>query len=446
MRIAILGYAGQGKAAYEYWNCDGNEVVICDKNTDIDAPEGAKTRLGDDHLKNLDEFDLLVRTPILHPSKILDANPESPDILDKVTTVTNEFLRVCPTQNIIGVTGTKGKGTTSTMIAQMLHAAGKRVHLGGNIGIAPLELLKGAGALDKKVSDILPDDWVVLELANFQLIDLKYSPHIAVCLMIEAEHLDWHADMEEYIAAKQQLFIWQEPDDKAVYFEQNANSKRVAAAGKGVKISYFQEPGALVKNGTICIEDQVICATNELKLLGEHNWQNVCAAVTAVWQIEQNIPAMRKVLKSFGGLPFRIELRREVDGIKYYDDSFATASGATIAAIEAIQEKKVLILGGFDRGLSLEKLADSLKKYERDIRKVILVGAAAGRLKEMLEQKGFYNYVEESSRNMDAIVRRARDFAHQGDAVVLSPAFASFDMFKNFEDRGRQFNEAVDKL
>jgi len=181
----------------------------------------------------------------------------------KVTTVTNEFMRVCPTRNIIGVTGTKGKGTTSTLIAKMLEAADKTVHLGGNIGIPPLDLLK---------RNIQPDDWVVLELANFQLIDLKSSPSIAVCLMVVPEHLNWHTDMAEYIAAKQQLFIWQTSDDIAIYYDGNEYSHTIAAAGMGSKLPYYAPPGVEIRDGALRIDELYTCSTSELKLLGTHNW------------------------------------------------------------------------------------------------------------------------------------------------------------------------------
>jgi len=180
MRIAILGFGSQGAAALEYWSSADNEITICDAITELTLPENTKSQLGPDYLQSLDEFDLIVRSPSIHPK---DIEAASPGVAAKVTTVTNEFFKVCPTKNIIGVTGTKGKGTTSTLITKMLEAAGKRVHLGGNIGTPPLEMLK---------NNIQPDDWVVLELANFQLIDLKYSPPIVACLMIASEHQDWH--------------------------------------------------------------------------------------------------------------------------------------------------------------------------------------------------------------------------------------------------------------
>lgn len=437
MKIAILGYAGQGQSAREHWDQTGNELTVCDRDPNVDLPPGVASRLGDDYLKDLDEFDLLIRTPALHPRDIQSANPDSPDILDKVTTVTNEFFKVCPTKNIIGVTGTKGKGTTSTLIAKMLEATGKTVHLGGNIGIPPLELLKNG---------INADDWVVLELANFQLIDLKYSPRFGVCLMVEPEHLDWHSDINDYIAAKQQMFTHQAADDIAVYYAKNDNSKTVVSVSPGQKKPYFAPPGATVENKNIIIGDQTICRTDELRILGQHNWQNACAAVTLVWQIAPDTEAIRQVLTTFSGLPFRLELRRELDGIRYYNDSFASAPDACQAALQAVEGPKVLIVGGFERGLNLSELAKDFKAREQEVRHVLVIGATAERIAENLKRAGFTNFTISKTKAMEEIVEAARQLARPGDAVVLSPGFASFDMFKNFEDRGLQFNEAVEKL
>ncbi|NDC22469.1 hypothetical protein EBZ57_03840, partial [bacterium] len=198
MNVAVLGYGKQGHSAQEYWGKQGHDITICDQNPDIQLPEGTKSQLGDDWNKNLDQYDLIIRSPFVHPREITKYS--SPEILQKVTTVTDEFLKVCPTKNVIGITGTKGKGTTSTLVAKMLEADGKKVHLGGNIGIPPLDMLKSA---------IKRDDWVVLELANFQTMDLKHSPHIGVCLMVVPEHLDWHTNDTEYYSAKKQMFVKQ---------------------------------------------------------------------------------------------------------------------------------------------------------------------------------------------------------------------------------------------
>lgn len=475
MNIAILGFDAQGRSSYDYWNRPGNSITICDRNPDVRLPEGAGSQLGDRYLRDLDRFDLLVRTPGLHPSDIVSAN--SAAILKKVTSNTNEFMAVCPSRNIIGVTGTKGKGTTCSLVARMLAAAGKTVHLGGNIGVPPLDLLRGAGRIDAASKDrnaraqdaraaksgnqaaagragaIQPDDWVVLELANFQLIDLKTSPLIAVCLMVVPEHLNWHADMIEYVTAKQQLFVWQTFDDIAIYYHGNEYSQTVAEAGNGAKVPYFAPPGAMVQDDRIVIGalapetgGQEICRLDELKLLGEHNWQNVCAAVTAAWQVTHNVAALHSVLTSFAGLPHRLERVRELDKVSYFDDSFAATPDAAVAALQAIKGSKVLILGGFDRQLPLENLAGALAEYAPEIRRALLIGASAQRLAAACRAAGFDNFEVSPATAMPAIVAAARQAAKPGDSVVLSPGFASFDMFKDFEDRGRQFQAAVHTL
>lgn len=437
MKIAILGYGNQGRAAFDYWSNKDNQITICDANIKLDTPEGVTTKLGEDYLKNLDEFDVIVRSPAIHPKAIVKAN--SDNILAKVTTVTNEFFKVCPSENIIGVTGTKGKGTTSTLVTEILRASGKVVHLAGNIGTPPLDLLK---------ENIKPNDWVVLELANFQLIDLKYAPKIGVCVMIVPEHLDWHDSLDEYFAAKKQLFINQTEQEIAVYYGKNEYSKAIASVGKGKKVAYYHPSGAYVENDDIIIDGQSICEVDEIKMLGRHNLQNICAAITAFWQIEKNVDAIRKVITNFKGLPFRTELRREVNGIKYYNDSFAANPGATIAAIEAIPETKVLLIGGYERGIQLDELLDAIVNNKDSIRKVIVYGAVASKVVTELKKIKYDNYVwhDNNDNGMDSIVGSATSFAKPGDAIVLSPGFASFDMFKNFEERGKAFNESVEKL
>jgi len=434
MKIAIVGYGKQGYSSYKYWQA-GNDITLCDQEPITNPPEGVSLQCGASYLDNLDQFDLIVRSPKLHPRDIVAAN--SVAVLDKVTTNTNEFFRVCPTPNVIGVTGTKGKGTTSTLIAKILEASGQRVHLGGNIGTPPLDLL---------VDNIAQDDYVVLELANFQLIDLMYSPHIAVCLMVVPEHLDWHSDMEEYVTSKKQLFIHQRENDVAIYFAPNKISLEVVSVSPAQKIPYFEKPGALIENGEIRISDNVICKTSDLKLLGKHNWQNVCAAVTAVWQITQDVDVIGKFLMNFEGLPHRIEYLREVNGISYYNDSFASAPDATIAAIEAIPEQKVVIVGGFDRQLPLEDFSKNVKSNGDSIRSILLIGASAPRVSESLRKFGFNSFVMSSAKNINDVITDAQKLAMPGDAIILSPGFPSFDMFKDFEERGLLYKKAVNNL
>lgn len=436
MNIALVGFDTEGRATYEYFRKHGNHTItICDQNTELAVPSGVPSVLGSTYLDNLDRFDLIVRTPGIHPSKILEKNPT---IADKITTQTNIFFENCPTGNIIGVTGTKGKGTTSTLITKIVEANGKTVRLGGNIGVPPLTF----------IDELKQDSWVVLELSSFQLIDLKYSPHIAVCLMVVPEHLNWHDEMAEYTTAKEQLFAHQQIDDIAVYYAGNDTSYQIASAGLGQMVPYYEGPGAIVENGLISIEEESICKVEDLKLIGAHNWQNVCAAITAVRQAGfTDSEPIRRVVTTFSGLPHRLELVRSIHDVRFYNDSFASGLHATEAAIMAIDGKKVMILGGFDRMIDLDHFGTFAMQHSDQFRTLLLIGQSAERLAGVLQTAGFTNFViDTEAQTMEAIVKHAFELAQAGDAVVLSPGFASFDLFKNFEDRGDQFRAVVKGL
>jgi UDP-N-acetylmuramoylalanine--D-glutamate ligase len=427
MKIAILGFDTEGKASYDYFADQGHEITVCDQNPSVTIPDGVEAVLGDSYLDDLDRFDVLVRTAGMPPRVILEKNPS---VGPKITTLINEFFKASPTQNIIGVTGTKGKGTTSSLITKILEAAGLDVHLGGNIGVPPLTFLH----------DLTAESWVVLELSSFQLIDLQFSPHIGVCLMVVPEHLNWHADMAEYIGAKSRMFAAQTAEDVAIYFSGNETSKQIATAGPGKLLPFYAPPGASVVDGNIVIDDQVICRTDELKLLGEHNWQNACAAVTAAWQVTQDVSAVRSVLTSFSGLEHRLEFVREFDGVRYYNDSFGTTPETAIVAIQAFEQPKVVILGGSDKGASYDALAQTVAAGS--IRKVLLIGDQADRIQAALDQAGFSNYMP-GGATMSEIVTNARQEAAPGDVVLLSTGCASFGMFQNYKDRGNQFKSSV---
>ncbi len=431
-QVAIVGYGIEGRSALPYWLEKGAEVTVCDQNEHVEVPAGVKTQLGANYLNNLGRFDVVVRTVGMHPKIILEKNP---GIQDKITTNLDEFLRVCPTKNVIGVTGTKGKGTTSTLILKMLETAGKHAFLGGNYGIPAFSFLP----------QLTEESWVVLELSSYMLYDIRRSPHIAVCLMVQPEHLDWHGDADDYFRAKSNMFAHQNEDDIAIYYAENLDSHKVASSSPGRKITYYAEPGAYVKNGQIMIDETTLCATSELKLLGKHNWQNVCAAVTVFWQVAQLPDVIRKVLTTFTGLPQRLELVREVDSVRYYNDSFGSDPFATIAAIDAIPGNKVMIVGGYERMIPLEALAQHVAK-SKGIRSLLLIGQSAARVAEALQKAGYQNFHVSTAKTMAEVVAEARRLAQKGDAVVLSPGFASFDMFKNFEDRGLQFTEVVGGL
>src|SRR6266567_4987314 len=216
-KVAILGYGVEGKAAANYWAAGGHRVTVCDANPELHVPTEYQAQLGDEYLQHLSTFDVIVRTPSIRPDSITAANQDDPAILGRVTSGVREFFAHCPA-SIIGVTGTKGKGTTTTLIAKMLEAAGHTVWIGGNIGRSPLEFL----------AKVNPDHFVVLELSSFQLMDLERGPHIAVCLMMAPEHLNWHTDFDEYVQAKQQLFAHQTMADMAVYKGGDEASQRVA--------------------------------------------------------------------------------------------------------------------------------------------------------------------------------------------------------------------------
>lgn len=448
MKIAILGYALQGQSAFNYWNKPENQITICDENMPLDLPTGVASKIGGSWLLDLDEFDLIVRTPGLHPTEIRMQNPQHPEVMDRVTSNTNEFFRVCPAP-IIGITGTKGKGTTSTLIAAILAKSGRRVHLGGNIGTPPLDLLK---------NNIQPDDIVVLELANFQLIDLKYSPHIAVCLMITPEHLNWHKDMYEYVEAKMQLFKHQSTRDMTVYNADNNYSEDIADVSQGIKVTYQVPPldvepdekeGAYVSGDHIYMFDQKVCHVKDVSLPGRHNLENVCAAIAATWDlIGGDNEVIKQALAEFHGLPHRLQLVRSYNGVNFIDDSFGTTPETAIVAIKAFKQPKVMILGGSDKGASYEELVQQV--VSSNVKAVVAIGETGPKIADLLKKytstRAVPNVVLDSNVKMTDIIGAALQQAAKGDLIMLSPACASFGMFRDYKDRGEQFQAVVNSL
>jgi UDP-N-acetylmuramoylalanine--D-glutamate ligase len=444
MKVALLGFDVEGRASYEFFKARGADITICDQNADLEAPGGVETQLGPEYLDGLDRFDLLVRTPGLRPSDILAKNP---GIEDKITSATNLFYENSPTKNLIGVTGTKGKGTTSTLIAKILEAAGKKVFLGGNIGVPALSFL----------NEIQPGDWVVIETSSFQSTDIKYSPHIGVCLMVVPEHLNWHRDFDDYVNAKRQLFIHQAPDDLMIYNADNATSRDIAHTSRARKLWYstqleaidtsIADPmhrGAYEKDGHIYMDEAEICSVDEIALLGAHNWQNVCAAVAATWEvIGGDRDAVRRVVTTFRGLEHRLELVRSLDGVAYYDDSFGTTPETAIVAIQAFQEPKIVILGGSDKGTEFDELARTVK--ESGVKHALLIGDTAPKIEAALKAADFTDY-SPGGGSMPEIVKKAHELAESGDVVLLSTGCASFGMFQNYKDRGNQFQQSVNAL
>jgi len=433
MNVAILGYGKQGYSSFLYYKQQGADITIHDANVSTEVPDGIPAILGEHYLENLDNYDVLVRSPGIHPKEIVAKNSLS--ILSKVTSNTNEFFKICPTNHILGVTGTKGKGTTTSLIAKLLEADNKTVHVGGNIGTPPLDLLN---------QNIQENDWVVLELGNTQLIDLQYSPHIAVCLMVVPEHLDWHTNVQEYYDAKKNICSHQTSDDKVIYFGQNNASKQIAQTSKGTRIPYFQKPGARVEDNEIIIkENDPICPVSAIALKGKHNQQNVCAALSAVWDLLEQKQHITSVLEHYRGLPHRLEVVKEIGGVTYVDDSFGTTPETAIVAMEAYSEPKILILGGSDKGADYTELAKAVK--QNNVKQVVLIGAMASKIQQCLDAIDFKHYTF-GGDSMPEIIATCKNYAAEGDVVLLSTGCASFGMFKNYEDRGEQFSQAVRSL
>ena len=414
MKIVIAGFGVEGQSNLRYFREKFPEAdfLVADEREKIDnLPENVAYQTG---FSGLEDADLIVRSPSLPPKKIKTSG--------QIWSATNEFFANCPA-TIIGVTGTKGKGTTCSFISSILRAAGKTVHLVGNIGVPALDNLP-------KIEE---NDVVVYELSSFQLWDLQKSPHVAVVLMIEPDHLNVHADFNDYLAAKANITKSQTADDYVVYNSQNEFSKMIANASLAQKKEY-----------PFVLSDNIISA---IRLPGKHNVDNACAAIAAVKSILPNVSddEIRKGLGEFTGLPHRLKFVAEKYGVKYYDDSISTTPGSAIAALKAFVEPKILILGGSDKGADYSELAQEIAR--QNVRLIIINGANADEIREVLREESVScEIVQLNMEQMQEVVSLAKNKAQSGDVVILSPAAASFDMFKSYSDRGEQFVAAVEVL
>lgn len=375
-------------------------------------------------MTQLDGYDLVIRTPGLAPNKIITDG--------KVWSATNEFFAHCPA-HIIGVTGSKGKGTTASLIASMLEAAGHTVWLVGNIGAPALDVL----------SQISADDIVVYELSSFQLWDLEQSPHTAVVLYIEQEHLDVHADMDDYVNAKANIARHQSSDDILIYNADNQHAQHIASLTTAQLVRAPSADTAHVMDDQFYYGEQKLCSVSALKLPGVHNVSNAIAAIDAVWQFTQDAAAIKAGLAAFSGLPHRLAYVATVNDVAYYDDSIATTPSSAIAAMRSFTTPKVLILGGSSKGSNFSTLATELLSHDVE---VILIGEEASRLEAAFKQVGFAKYQPYIDHGMSEVVALAASLAQPGSVVLLSPAAASFGQFKNYADRGQQFCDAVKAL
>jgi len=432
MKIAIAGYGVEGQENFRYWSAIAeNEVTIVDeKGTGAPIPEGVASIVGPDAFKKLQDFDLVIRSAGVAPHKITTNG--------KIWSATNEFFEKSPAP-IIGVTGTKGKGTTASIVASLFKASGRTTWLVGNIGIAALEVLPR----------IQPEDIVIFELSSFQLWDIERSPQTAIVLLIEPDHLNVHENMEDYIHAKGGITRYQQASDLVVYHPTNKDSLRIAGEGQASrKLRYAAQDGGgvYVADGVFRTKDTVVCSVDSLQLRGEHNKDNACAAITVAIEYGLKSEAIERGLRSFEGLPHRIEFVRTVDGVEYYNDSFSSAPAATVAAIRSFDSPEILIVGGVDKGGQFDEMAETLA-ISPNIKEVVLIGEIRTDLYDVLSrQVGSVLFTVFDGTTMQEIVQYVKSKAIPGDVVILSPACASFDMFKDFYDRGDQFRQQVNSL
>lgn len=426
--VAIAGFGAEGKSVLSFLKRAGvGRVTILDESNNIDnqAIGGVDVITGQNAFSDLSGFDVVFRSPGVNPNKLNHPN---------VTSSTKIFF----SQNkakIIGVTGSKGKGTTAALIHEMLKTSGLKAHLVGNIGVPALDVLES----------IQEQDVVVFELSSFQLWDLKSSPEIAVVLMVEPEHLDVHASIGDYISAKSNIAVYQSKEDFITYHPNNKFSQEIASKSVAKKAKYLTPQGAYIDGGIIKIEQQEIIKANNVKLIGAHNLENICAAVTAVWQITKDIRAIKTALTSFSGLKHRLEYVAEVGGVKYFNDSIGTTPASAVSAISAFDKPVLAIMGGSSKGVDYREMARKMTQL-KNLKKVILIGETAGVISEDLRQAGFDQNNISNPESLKIAVHMAHDFASEGDIVVLAPASASFDMFDNYQDRGEQFIKIVKSL
>ncbi len=446
--VAVIGIGVSNRPLIELLLERGVSVTACDKKTELGplveelTAKGCRLRLGPDYLDGLRE-DVIFRTPGMRPDL-----PELRAAVERGSVLTSEmeaFFQVCPCP-IIAVTGSDGKTTTTTIIAELLRAAGRTVHLGGNIGHP---LLAETGGM--KETDI-----AVLELSSFQLMTMKQSPHIAVMTNLAPNHLDVHKDYAEYIAAKENIFTHQSAEDIAIFNADNDVTRELSCKAKGLSI-LFSRQAPLERGVYIALDDfseDAIWVANEkgkrcvlpladIKLPGVHNVENYMAAIAAV---DGLVPdgIIRTFAREFGGVEHRIELVRTLRGVRYYNDSIASSPSRTIAGLRSFPGKVILIAGGKDKGISYESLGPMVNEH---VKLLILCGATAGVIRASVEQAENYQGLEIIDvEDYPTAVSLAQSRAGEGDVVILSPASTSFDRFANFMERGNVFKSLVNQL
>ena len=446
-RIAVLGIGVSNTPLIELLLANGCDVTACDQRS-LEAlgecgrqllEKGAKLKLGEDYLEGLDQ-DVIFRTPGLMP---FDPHLEAAKARGSLLTSEMEvFFSLWPCR-ILAVTGSDGKTTTTTIISELLKARGYRVHLGGNIG-HPLLC---------EVPEIRPEDFAVLELSSFQLHSMCCCPDVAVITNISPNHLDKHKDYQDYIDAKRSIYASQDSRQRLVLNLDDGHTAYYRSTAKG-RVSYFSdrgeaETGCFVRDGKILRKagdsEELIMAVEEIKLPGEHNVLNYLAAFEAVRGLV-DAETCRKVAMEFGGVEHRLELVRELRGVKYINDSIGSSPSRTIAGLRAMKVKPIVIAGGYDKHIPFDPLGDALCRMAK---RVYLTGATAEKIRDAILQSPQYSdsglevvMVEDFTET----VKCAAASAEEGDVVLFSPACASFDRFKNFAERGNYFKKIIMEL
>ena len=447
-KVAFIGLGVSHLPLLRQFSDHGARVIACDKRdraalsqalAGIDL-SGIELRLGPEYLTGL-KADVVFRTPGFYFNRAEITMLREQDMI--VTSEMEVFFDLCPCK-IIAVTGSDGKSTTTSVIAEMLKAAGKRVFLGGNLGFPLLP----------RIDEIQPEDFAVVELSSFQLISMRKSPDIGVITNVSPNHLDVHGTMEEYIDAKLNLLRHQTAFGVAVLNRDNDVTRSFAPTVRGRlrEFSRLSQPRRgcfLREDGMLChvMDERVtpIMKASSIKLPGDHNVENYLAAMTAVWGIvtpEQIV----QVAETFGGVEHRIEFVRELSGVRYYNDSIATSPTRVMAGLRAFREPMVVIMGGYDKKIPFSPMAVLVNDR---VRVLILMGATADAIEAAVKQaKNYHTSRLEIVRagSMQEAVQLAREKARPGDVVTLSPACASFDKYPNFEARGRHFKKIVQEL
>lgn len=448
-KVAFIGTGVTNTNIIKLFLSKNIDVTICDRKSAEQMGElykeladlGAKYILGETYLDTLTDFDVVFRSPGVYFN-----NPKLQEAIRNGVAVTSEmevFFDLCPCK-IYAVTGSDGKTTTTTIISELFKAEGKNVHIGGNIGKALLPIIE----------EIKDDDIAVVELSSFQLLSMRQSPDVCAITNITPNHLNVHGTMEEYISAKCNILAHQNAFSRAVLSYDNETARNLNYLVRG-KLAYFSRYSKvyngsfLNENGILCYNDYgkvtEIMDMHDIKIPGMHNVENYLTAIAVTWG-EVSLDTVRKVAKEFGGVEHRIEFVREINGAKYYNNSIASSPTRVLACLNSFDEKQIMIQGGSDKGISFEPMADAICEK---VKVLILMGETKEKIRDAVMASEKYNPENTKIiivKDMQEAVKTAYKYAEKGDIVSLSPACASFDMYRMFEDRGRHFKQLVNEL